>query len=65
MASSGRNEDRSKYDSISWHKKAYDMSERRNSEYSERQMDLLPPSCWDAPEAAAHSSYCATFWTCP
>lgn len=36
-----------------------------HSVYSEPQMDLLAPSCWDAPEASAHSSYCAISWTCP
>lgn len=38
--------------------------ECRNSVYSEPQMDLLAPSCWDAPEASAHSSYCAISWMC-
>lgn len=39
--------------------------ECRTSVYSEPQMDLLAPSCWDAPEASAHSSYCASSWTRP
>lgn len=39
--------------------------ECRHSVYSEPQMDLRAPSCWDAPEASAHSSYCAISWTCP
>lgn len=38
--------------------------ECRNSVYSEPQMDLRAPSCWDAPEASSHSSYCAISWTC-
>lgn len=35
MACKERDEDKSKYDSASWHKKESDMRERRNSEYSE------------------------------
>lgn len=27
------------------------------------QTDLLPPSCQDAPEASAHSTYCSFSWT--
>lgn len=39
--------------------------ECRNSVYSEPRMDLRAPSCWEAPEASAHSSYCAISWRCP